>query len=191
MRNKPYALFIFWFVAFSVIATSSEGQQASDYQNWRPRLLRTSNPPKVKPMARQRFRLESTPFGIEVQLYPNNQKRGIKGELLFVDEDSITILTRYEETKTYSLAELFMVRGKIGRIAPRTYLIQTVGVLSTAAVGAAAIYAAPANVLIAAAVNRSINKSLRITSWNPEEDWEWLQPYSRFPAGLPVSEAAP
>ena len=142
-------------------------------------------------MARQRFRLESTPFGIEVQLYLNNQKRGIKGELLFVDEDSITILTRYDETKTYSLAELFKVRGKIGRIAPRTYLIQIAGVLSTAVVGDLALYAAPANLLIAATVNHSVNRSLRITSRNPEEDWEWLQPYSRFPAGLPVSEAAP
>lgn len=191
MRNKPNALFIFWFVAFSVIATSSEGQQASDYQKWRPRLLRTSNPPKVKPMARQTFRLESTPFGIEVKLYRNNARRAVKGELLFVDEDSITILTRYEEIITYPLEKLFLVRGRIGRIAPRTYLLQIAGVLSTAAVGYAASVAAPANLLIAATVNHFLNKSLRITSWNPEEEWEWLQPYSRFPAGLPVSEASP
>ena len=108
-----------------------------------------------------------------------------------MDEDSITILTRYEEIITYPLEKLFLVRERIGRIAPRTYLLQIAGVLSTAAVGHAAGVAAPANLLIAATVNHSVNKSVKIIAWNPETDWEWLQPYSQFPAGMPVSEAAP
>lgn len=191
MRNKPNALFIFWFMAFSVIATSSEGQQVADYQSWRPRLLQTSNPPEVKPMARQTFRLESSPFGVEVRLYLNDSKRTVEGELLFVDEDSITILTPYENTMTFQLEELRMVKGRFGRIAPRTHLLQCAGVLSTVATGYVVLFAAPANLAIATAMNGKLTKSLRFKTRQPGADWRFLRAYSRHPAGWPDDQPAP
>lgn len=192
MRIKPLSLCYTWLVAFSLVASSGEGQQVSDYKSWspRPRLLRTSPPPKVKPMNQQTYRLESTPFGIDVRLFLDN-KREVNGELLFVDEESITIETSYNRKQTFQLKELSMVKGRFGRIAPRTRWVQFAGVVTTLATGYLFLYAAPANLAIATAVNCSLKKSLRFKTRHPETDWRFLREYSRHPAGWPDGQLMP
>tara|TARA_B110000503_G_scaffold78241_1_gene120306 strand:+ start:2174 stop:2737 length:564 start_codon:yes stop_codon:yes gene_type:complete len=187
MRIEPFSLFSFWLVAFSLVASSSEGQYASKYNYESPRLHRNLDSPGMR---RTTYRLESTPFGIDVRLFLNNSNV-VMGELLFVDEESITILTPHNDTETFQLKELNMINGRFGRIAHGTRGLQFVGVLSALTTGWLTLGVAPVNLIIAAAVNSSLKKSLRLQSRYPQIDWRFLKTYSRYPARWPNSELMP
>lgn len=187
MRIEPFSLFYIWLVAFSLVASSSEGQYASKYNYESPRLFQNLDSTGMRLTT---YGLESTPFGIDVRLFLNNN-HVVKGELLLVDEESITILTPYNDTETFQLKELNMIKGRFGRIAPGTRLLQFAGVLSTVTTGWFTIGVAPVNLIIAAAINSSLNKSLRLQSRHPQIDWRFLKTYSRYPAGWPNSQLMP
>ncbi|MFZ8837126.1 MAG: hypothetical protein ACO2XQ_08775 [Flavobacteriales bacterium] len=196
MRIESFSFFSFWLVAFSLVASSSLGQYESKYNYQSPRLLETPGSHSI----------QSTPFGIEVRLFLKNQGQMtesflvpvsqasgsvVKGELLFVDEESITILTPSNYTMTFQLKELSIIKGRFGRIAPRTRMIQAGGILSTITTGLLTIVTAPINLIISTAVNSSLRKSLTLISTNPEIDWRFLKTYSRYPAGWPNSQLTP
>jgi hypothetical protein len=179
MRIEPFSLFYIWLVAFSLVAFSSEGQYESKYNYESPRLLQWTDKGN---MVGDTYGLESTPFGIDVRLFLNNN-HVVNGELLLVDEESITILTPDNDTETFQLKELNMIKGRFGRIARSTRRLQFAGVLTSLTTGWLSIGVAPVNLIIAGGLNSSLN--LRLQSSHPQIDWRFLKTYSRYPAGLP------
>jgi hypothetical protein len=189
MRIESPLLYIVWLVTLSCIVSTISGQETSefDYQTLEPYFIRNISENHGD---KRIHSLEYSPYGMEVRLILKTNWT-VFGELLYVDDNAIYLALRNGEMKTYQFSEIHFIRGRFGRIAPRTFLLQSLGTITTIAAGFMALFTIPINLIIATSSDLMTKHALQFKSTNPQKDWLLLRSYSRYPAGLQNEQQAP